>query len=141
MSDFLQRFAQGFTALDKHNLGRLGELYSEDIQFRDPLHQIHGLPDMRRYFEQLYANVQALHFEFHGHDLVNEGEGYLRWTMEYRHPRLAGGKPIRVPGCSHLRWRDERVYQHRDYFDAGSLLYEHLPLFGVLIRWLKGRLA
>ncbi|TBU96323.1 nuclear transport factor 2 family protein [Phytopseudomonas dryadis] len=141
MSDFLRRFAEGFAALDKHNLDRLGELYSDDIQFRDPLHRIEGLAALHRYFEQLYGNVTELHFDFHGHDLVAEGEGYLRWSMRYRHPRLAAGQPITLPGCSHLRWHSDKVYQHRDYFDAGHLLYEHLPLFGVLIRWLKGRLA
>jgi hypothetical protein len=33
------------------------------------------------------------------------------------------------------------VYLHRDYFDAGALLYEHLPVLGTLIGWLKRRLA
>jgi len=101
---------------------------------------VHGLTAVRRYFAELYANVEALHFEFHGFDQVAEGEGYLRWTMRYRHPRLRGGAEIAVEGCSHLLWR-ERVYQHRDYFDAGALLYEHLPLLGSVIAWLKRRLA
>lgn len=140
MSEFLQRFAERFAALNKDNLELLGELYSDDVQFRDPLHEVHGLNAMRRYFAELYANVEALRFEFHGFDQVGEGEGYLRWTMRYRHPRLRGGAEIGVEGCSHLRWRD-RVYQHRDYFDAGALLYEHLPLMGRLIAWLKRRLA
>ena len=68
------------------------------------------------------------------------GEGYLRWVMSYRHPRLAGGKVIRVSGCSHLLWRD-KVYRHRDYFDAGALLYEHLPVLGRVIAWLKRRMG
>ncbi|MNN86760.1 hypothetical protein D3C81_2042130 [compost metagenome] len=89
--------------------------------------------------------MRDLHFEFHGCDALREGgnesEGYLRWTLSYRHPRLAGGRPIRVTGCSHLLWSDGRVYRHRDYFDAGALLYEHLPVFGALIAWLKRRLT
>ncbi len=140
MSEFLQHFARQFAALNKDNLERLGELYGAEVQFRDPLHQVRGLAELRRYFAELYANVEELRFDFHGHDQVGEGEGYLRWTMSYRHPRLAGGQPIRVEGCSHLRWTD-KVQQHRDYFDAGALLYEQLPLLGALIRWLKRRLA
>mgnify|MGYP006198060143 CR=1 FL=1 len=54
--------------------------------------------------------------------------------------RLAGGQPITLQGCSCLHWRD-RVHFHQDYFDAGALLYEHLPVMGTAIRWLKGRLA
>ncbi|MBV2132628.1 nuclear transport factor 2 family protein [Pseudomonas sp. MAP12] len=141
MIDFLPTFARRFAALDKDSLECLGELYSADALFIDPLHEIRGLAALRRYFAELYANVQELRFEFHGCDEVHEGEGYLRWSMSYRHPRLAGGRPIRVDGCSHLLWQDGRVYRHRDYFDAGALLYEHLPVFGRAIAWLKRRLA
>jgi hypothetical protein len=140
MSDFLRQFAERFAGLDASNLDRLGELYSDDILFRDPLHEVHGLPAVRDYFAELYANISELRFDFYGFDQSTEGEGYLRWTMSYRHPRLRGGELIRVEGCSHLRWRD-KVYQHRDYFDAGALLYEHLPILGRVIAWLKGRLA
>ncbi|MEE1947956.1 nuclear transport factor 2 family protein [Pseudomonas alcaligenes] len=140
MSDFLRRFATEFAALDAGNLARLGELYSDDVLFRDPLHEVRGLPALQRYFAEMYANVGRLDFDFHGFDQVCDGEGYLRWTMHFRHPRLRGGAPISVDGCSHLLWRD-KVYQHRDYFDAGAMLYEHLPLMGGVIAWLKRRLA
>ncbi|MFI8607440.1 nuclear transport factor 2 family protein [Pseudomonas sp. NPDC077649] len=140
MSDFLSTFGERFAALNKDNLERLGELYSDDVLFRDPLHEVHGLDALRRYFAELYANVDALRFEFHGRDRVDEGQGYLRWTLSYRHPRLARGAPIQVDGCTHLQWRD-KAYLHRDYFDAGALLYEHLPVLGQSIGWLKRRLA
>jgi hypothetical protein len=140
MSDFLQRFAAEFAGLDAGNLHRLDQLYSDDVQFRDPLHQIEGLPALTNYFAQLYANVSDLGFHFHDIDTVREGAGYLRWTMHFRHPRLRRGQRIEVDGCSCLRWRD-RVYLHQDYFDAGALLYQHLPLMGPAIGWLKGRLA
>jgi hypothetical protein len=104
------------------------------------LHRVEGLPALRDYFAQLYANVSDVRYDFHGYDETGPGEGYLRWTLRFRHPRLNGGAPIELPGCTYLRWND-RVYLHRDFFDAGALLYEHLPLFGPLIRWLKRRLA
>ena len=140
MSEYLKRFAERFSELDADNLERLGELYSDTVRFRDPLHEVQGLVALRAYFEQLYANVQDVRFEFHGHDQVNDGQGYLRWTLHYRHARLNGGRPVQVQGCSHLMWRD-KVYLHHDYFDAGALLYEHLPVMGSVIGWLKRRLA
>ncbi len=138
--EFLQRFATAFASLNADNLERLGQLYSDDVHFQDPLHEINGLAAMHAYFKELYANVQELHFQFYGFDQLYPGAGYLRWKMTYRHPRLKGGQTIEVDGCSHLLWRD-KVYAHRDYFDAGALLYEHLPLMGRVIHWLKGRLA
>lgn len=141
MSEFLREYARRFATLNKHNLDRLGELYSDDIAFADPLQQVHGLAQLRKYFAELYANVRDLQFEFHAFDQVREGKGYLRWTMTFSHPHLKHGEPIMVPGCSHLLWTEDKVFQHRDFFDAGALLYEHLPVMGRMIRWLKGRLA
>ena len=60
MSDFLRQFAPTFATLDKHNLHLLGRLYSEDVAFADPLHEVQGLPALQRYFADLYSNVSEL---------------------------------------------------------------------------------
>ena len=140
MSDFLRRFARQFAALDKDRLELLDALYTGDVHYTDPLHEVQGLRQLHDYFAELYAGVSELRVDFHGFDQIAEGEGYLRWVMSYRHPRLADGQLIRVEGCSHLLWRD-KVYRHRDYFDAGALLYEHLPALGRAIAWLKRRMG
>ncbi|MCG8291247.1 nuclear transport factor 2 family protein [Pseudomonas entomophila] len=140
MSAYLQRFAEAFASLDGQRLDALGTLYSADVAFRDPLHQIHGLPALHAYFAQLYANVHDIHYSFSSVDEVRPGQGYLQWSLQFRHPRLANGRPIHLPGCSYLQWHD-RVHFHQDYFDVGALLYEHVPVMGGAIRWLKGRLA
>ena len=140
MPSYLQNFAERFARLDAHTLDQLGDLYSDDINFRDPLHQISGLPALRAYFAELYGNIQEVHYTFEGTDEVAPVHGYIRWTLQFRHPRLNGGQRVSLQGCSHLRWH-ERVHFHQDYFDAGALLYEHVPVLGGAVRWLKGRLA
>jgi hypothetical protein len=40
-----------------------------------------------------------------------------------------------------LRTRNGKIYYHRDYFDMGAMLYEHLPLLGRIIQRLKHRLG
>ncbi|MBF8747025.1 nuclear transport factor 2 family protein [Pseudomonas putida] len=139
MSDYLQRFAQRFASLDASTLDDLGNLYDENVTFRDPLHELKGLQALRGYFDQLYANTHDIRYAILGADELSPGQGYLRWSLQFRHPRLASGQPIQVQGCSYLQWRD-RVHFHQDYFDAGALLYEHVPVMGSAIRWLKGRL-
>ena len=62
--------------------------------------------------------------------------------MTFRHKSLAGGKTILVSGTTFLRLNDDnKVYFHRDYFDLGEMLYEHLPLLGRLLTTIKGRLG
>lgn len=78
MSDFLHRFATDFSALDASNLHRLGRLYSQDVHFRDPLHEIRGLNALQDYFAELYANVVGIRFDFHSLDPLRDGAGYLR---------------------------------------------------------------
>lgn len=140
-TDFPAHFAEVFASLDRNNLHKLDEIYHPVMHFTDPLHDVRGLHAMRQYCEQLYANVSAVSFEFHACQTLAEGEAFLRWTMTYQHPRLKGGQPIAVEGCSYICFHDRRVSRHIDYYDAGALLYEHIPVLGRIIHWLKGRLA
>lgn len=140
MSKYLETFADRFAMLDSTNLQSLKNLYSDDITFRDPLHRIQGLPALHDYFARMYANASDIRYDFHDASETRPGQGYLRWTLHFRHPRLAAGQLISLDGVSHLHWR-ERVHSHQDYFDAGALLYEHVPVLGRVIGWLKGRLT
>ena len=140
-SHAVQAFATGFAALQRDNLATLADLYHADMVFIDPLHEIHGLDAMQAYCANLYANVSQIDFVFHQQQSLSETEAVLRWRMTFCHPRLRGGSRIAVEGCSFLTFRGDKVCHHRDYFDAGALLYEHLPLLGRLIAWLKRRLA
>jgi len=61
--------------------------------------------------------------------------------MTYQHPSLNKGQPIKVEGASKLVVQDDRIISHRDYFDAGNLLYEHIPVLKNVIRFLKRRMS
>ena len=145
MNAFLPYFAQRFAQLDANNLHALGELYSADVLFQDPLHTLHGLSALQAYCQTLYSRISQLRWQFddylHGKGDDSNGDGVIRWQMTFCHPQLRGGQPICVEGCSFLRWEGGKVCQQRDYFDAGQLLYEHVPLLGRVIAYLKARLA
>lgn len=132
----IRRFRELFNTLDKGNLNRLSGVYSESIHFKDPLGEANGLDELTHYFAGSYANVIACHFEF-SEEAIDEGTVNLTWTMHLRHKRINGGKEIQVEGISHLHILDGKVNYHRDYFDAGQLLYEHLPVLGGIIRKIK----
>ena len=65
----------------------------------------------------------------------------LTWTMSYQHPKLNNGELIAVKGASQLDFKQGKVVSHRDYFDGGALLYEHIPLLKRVIHFLKNRMA
>ncbi len=72
MSDFLRDFARRFAALDKDSLDRLGELYSADVLFVDPLHEIRGLAGAAALLRRAVRQRAELRFDFHGFDAVRE---------------------------------------------------------------------
>lgn len=60
----LAQFTQLFNELDKGNLNKLSEVYSEDVQFQDPLGAVHGLDQLTHYFAGAYSNVISCRFDF-----------------------------------------------------------------------------
>lgn len=137
----LEAFCAFFNKLDKTCTDKLYEVYTDDVDFIDPLHHIKGREALEGYFLTLYENVTSCHFSFD--DTLLQGDtAFVTWTMQLAHPRLASGRPVEVEGCSHLVFApDGRVRRHRDYFDAGALLYERLPVLGGAIRLVKRQLA
>ncbi|MDQ7733211.1 nuclear transport factor 2 family protein [Halomonas sp. SpR1] len=137
----LEAFCAFFNKLDNTCTEKLYEVYTEDVVFSDPLHKITGREALERYFSTMYENVEECQFTYHTRQLQGQ-QAFVTWTMAFVHPKLASGRRVEVEGCSALTFaNDGRVSQHRDYFDAGAMLYEHLPLMGSAIRWLKKRLA
>nr|WP_250885728.1 nuclear transport factor 2 family protein [Shewanella jiangmenensis] len=128
---------QLYQHLGADNLDLLDEVYGNEVVFIDPLHRIEGLSDLKRYFANMYQNIGSIGFEFK--QVSDSGtDALLVWTMTFTHPRLAGGKAIVVDGVSQIRYGDKVMY-HRDFFDAGAMLYEHLPGLGALVRLVKRR--
>lgn len=133
----LERFKRLFNELDNGNLNRLPEVYNEDIEFQDPLGCVKGLDALTHYFAGSYANVISCHFTFEN-PVIQENVVTVPWVMHLCHKRIRGGREIQVAGISHLKIKSGKICYHRDYFDAGQLLYENLPVIGGVIRWVKG---
>jgi hypothetical protein len=46
-----------------------------------------------------------------------------------------------VPGGTLIKIdKFEKIIFHRDYFDAGAMLYEQIPLLGRVIKWVKQKI-
>lgn len=135
----VENFKRIFNELDSQHLHLVGELYSDDVQFHDPIHDVKGLEALHAYFAGLYDGVKTCTFTFEA-EQVGDGEAMLTWIMHLEHGRFRRGEMVHVPGASHIRFNAEKVTYHRDYFDVGHLIYERVPLLGALVRKIKNRL-
>lgn len=133
----MDRFLEMYQNLNKDNLHTLKDVYRDDIEFIDPAHRITGIDHLTDYFSALYKNVDTVQFTF-SDPLMAEGSGYVRWEMNFSHKRLAGGRPISVPGATYLQFDENgMVYHHRDFFDLGAMIYEQVPLLGRVVTMIK----
>ena len=134
----LERFKDNFKDLQQADWSKLGEIYANDIVFRDPVHELRGLVVLEDYFTTLCADLNGCRFEYLD-QVASDNAAYLKWVMHFKHPRL-GNQAIDVRGVSHIRW-SEKIEFHEDFYDLGAMLYERLPVLGNVTRWLKLRLA
>jgi len=137
MNSALDQFISTYEALHKDNLSSLRAVYSPDVVFEDSVHRAEGIDALLRYFDNQYRDLISCRFTVRESQRVGD-TAWLAWDMDYAHPRLRRGTPLHVKGASHLRLR-EAVHYHRDYVDMGQVLYEHLPVLGSAVRWLKRR--
>ena len=136
ISDFLKLYNQ----LDKSNLELLNEVYSDNIIFEDPLHRIEGLPALTDYFANMYENLNQGQFEIHT-SFEQENQASVYWVMTFSHKKIKQGQSLKVNGNTYLEFDNGKVVYHRDYFDAGEMIYQHLPVFGTVINLIKRRTA
>jgi hypothetical protein len=127
-------FQEVFAVLDPSRPFPVERLYDPDVHFEDPFHRIEGRDALGRYFDKLSRNVLTCTFDFHT-VLLGERDVMMTWTMHLT-PRGRFARPLDLSGASHLVV-GERCRVHRDYFDAGELIYERVPVLGAVIRGIK----
>jgi hypothetical protein len=134
----IERFKSCIQVLPEADLSLLREMYTDDVVFKDPVHEIRGLVGLEDYFATLISEMTDCRFEYLD-EIVGDRSAYVKWMMHYRHPRL-GNRLVSVRGVSHLRFGD-KIEFHEDVYDMGAMLYEQVPLLGNVTRWLRLRLA
>jgi len=139
--------AQGFGVSDFFNGATVANMrhkvegfYAPDCVFEDPLVRIEGRERIVAYYQSLYKDLTQIRFEFTS-ELRQGDEGFAAWIMHINTPNLRSGQTVSVPGASQFRFLADKVTYHRDYFDLGAMVYEHIPVVGWLTRRIKARLA
>lgn len=127
-----------FEHLTREDLPRLGEIYTEDVLFKDPFNEVEGQAAVQAVFAHMFDALDEPRFVVR--DVIVQGDQcLLTWDFLFRFRRYRYELQT-VRGASHLRFAtDGRIAQHRDYWDAAEELYEKLPAVGMLMRWLKRR--
>ena len=138
MSNIIDSLKSFYTRFESLDLDSIAKIYDRNVVFRDPLHEIEGLIAMKDYFSSLSGSVDYCNFSF-GDELIGENKAYLNWEMRFKHRKLNDGNEIVLRGVSHLEFGEKIVY-HEDFYDLGAMIYEHTPIFGRVVTWLKRKI-
>ncbi len=129
-----------FENLTIHNMDSVRSIYSHDVEFIDPLARIEGIDNLVAYFSSHYENLTSCKFEY-DNELIKHDRANLEWKMSFRHPKLSRGEQIFVDGMSVFEFKQGRVSFHRDYYDGGAMIYQHVPVLRTAIKFIRGRLS
>ncbi|MFL0811582.1 MAG: nuclear transport factor 2 family protein [Agarilytica sp.] len=138
MSQLIQNFVALYSDFQHSDLKELARIYSKDVVFADPVHEIRGIDPLIRYFESVMNGVEECRFDCY-RVVTEQTNSTVEWRMRFRHVRL-GSRLIAVSGVSLLE-HDTHITRHRDYYDMGEMLYEQVPVLGAVVKGLKRKLA
>ncbi|MFT5578288.1 MAG: hypothetical protein ACI9WS_001041 [Paraglaciecola psychrophila] len=137
-TDLIKEFKDYYKVLHNSDLSQLRNIYSSDVLFKDPVHEICGLVELEDYFTSMCDDLTDCRFEYLD-ELVSDHSAYIKWIMHFKHPKLRN-RLVSVRGVSHIKI-GEKIELQEDFYDMGAMLYEQLPLLGNVTRWLRQRLT
>lgn len=124
-------------SLTADRIAELTHYVSEDVVFRDPLHDVSGSEAMRGIFTNLFKNVTGIDFRVDSH-AVRDELVFFQWTLA----GTLSGRPWAVKGATRLVFNSAgKVIEQVEYWDVASQLYERFPIIGQLLKWLRVKVA
>lgn len=160
ISPVVAAFIDLYQILNKNNLEQLSSIYHPQIIFVDPLHKTEGIDEFKAYFFNMYKQVNTIQFNIEN-VVEQERQACLFWQMPFQTTKLNHGKTISVNGMSLLKYQyplltqhpngekqnliskttNNKIIFHRDYYDAGQMLYENIPFLSKAIQFIKNRMV
>jgi hypothetical protein len=136
----IDRCIDFFSNWNKENvLAKTRHLYAENAYCFDTFKEVNGVDAIEAYLLRFFNNVESISIEVTD-VAVSGGNYYFRHIADIKYKTLKRGQVLRSYAITHIRF-DERgkVVLHHDYWDSASGVFEHIPLLGGLIRYIKGR--
>lgn len=141
----LAKYIQYYETLTRRSIRLIEKVAEPGMVFKNPFYDIAGLEEFEELLGRLFARTENQKFKVRDYSWGENGEGeegggevaYLRWSFSCDYK----GKRRYIEGMSEILFsRRGLVLSHADHWDAAGQVYEHVPLLGALLRWIKGKL-
>ncbi len=117
---------------------QIRDLYAPDAWFNDTLKTVRGVPAIEDYFTKVAKSTDLVSATVL--DVARSGDNYyIRWVMDVRFQNSK--TTIRTIGMTQVRYDAQgRIVFHQDFWDSTAGFFEHVPVLGAGIRWIKSLL-
>ena len=127
----LQRYFDAMTPDSVRELTAV--VYAPEGYLNDTLVGITGVGRIEAYFGDTVTKAKQLEVRFLERAPVGI-DWYVRWRMKVVVDGVNDGGPVISYGVTQFRFdADGRVLLHKDFWDSGTGLYEHLPVLGPVV--------
>ncbi len=114
--------------------------YAEDFYFNDTLVTLRKRKELIIYLEATQKQLRSIDFKVL--NILTKGDDiFLHWDMQTKFEVLGVSRDVRSLGMSHLRFNKKgKIILHQDYWDSSNGFFQHIPLLGDVINWIKNGL-
>jgi SnoaL-like domain len=125
---------------DKELVDNIAKAYAEKIYFNDTVVTLHERSELQKYLQNTQEALDAMSFEVL-ETYEKNNDVLARWSMRTQFTILGQHRDVHSLGISHLRFdKDGKIILHQDYWDSTQGFYQHIPVIGGLLRWIKSGL-
>jgi hypothetical protein len=137
----MPRFVEVFTHMTAADIRqRVANAYAPDLFFNDTLYTATHRDALADHLASTGNAMDAMQVEILGWT-AEDGEVYVRWLMHTQFSMAGRDVDTRTTGMTHLRFNDAgQVVLHQDFWDSSQGFFEHIPVLGAMIRWVRGQL-
>ena len=119
----------------------LDKVYADELFFNDTLKTLRSGPEVKAHLLATADLLTSGSVKCAAAARDENGDYNVRWEMSYAGPKMNGGEPIVTTGMTQLRFNESgQVIFHQDYWDSSSGVFEHIPLVGGLVKFVRGRM-
>ena len=115
------------------------EIFDPKVIFEDPFQKVEGIETLYAIFQDMYQTLYQPSFKII-EVLSQDTVAYIRWELHYQ--RKEAGKNEMIDGVSRVLFgEDNKVLEHKDFWDAADSVYAKIPILGWFIKALRKRIA
>ena len=135
-------FANLYNHLDSNDVAKNTEkTYAELLYFNDTLVTIKTRRDLINYLVHTQEQLKGINFTVLN-VMKSEKDFFVQWKMETIFEVMGQRNEVQTVGITHMKFDEQgKIILQQDYWDSTSGFFQHIPMLGGILKWIKQNLS